>query len=824
MSNRSFRTAASVVSDTRFGSYESSFSIGSESLEIIDERAREAADVRKRKFLGDVIALPNLAQPQSTEMQRLSAKITWNAHRDLEKYILEWRSRRTGKRQPSSTRLRKILHSAKSYKKADAIAQIIAQWASYGSEDIKPDLGDVLCVMFSAFATFVNIYLEQHNTYAYRTGVQTRNTRRAANLSATVPRLLRTMCKTYPFPCGVKGKLRAKNALCLCHPNPEKEEKFEHAHAEIAAFAGIRYSFSELDKALDRILLYSRHLFTSRPNRRFAWGLAGCVTKMHACLMLHDAVLVSPAMDVATSTGRRELIKLLVNFALCDEVQLGFDPTIRVDPKLDAYIIDCFDDSKSWCAPPQQYRVTGILSQSLSVYGRHTRCYLAVPHNEVEDSDDDSPGSGSSRSSGSGNSSSDSDSSSSSDNDDSKSSCGSTVNNIGEVVIKDSWNVTRLPLLEDDRSEIRLMRTITEKLESESVNVDFLYPKMLVGGHVRVKINGIPRIDSTDLILKLLGIDHDDRNWRGDYMCSDFHYSYTSSNTTYDLRQLPLRAHRRMVLTPVAEHICTLKDEKEAVVVFADAMRCHSAIYKHCNIIHRYISMNNIMVVRDGSGGPPRGLLIDFDCGVESDAAVAEFEPEHIGTTPFMSINALSKKNASRTPLDDWESLLYLVCWIASSDYYFTEPSQGSENSSLRNSEGKVTKPIFLWNKGSTEDVAREKRWHMEYMESFTSNILCYFRKQNKNLYDLAVDLYKALFMHKDCCESFEYLDFESGASGKLRKSVTYPLENRAGHEKAIVEDLERVMATHREKIYNLYKSADIGPETVTKDNAELLE
>ncbi|KAI9502041.1 hypothetical protein BX070DRAFT_193924, partial [Coemansia spiralis] len=76
--------------------------------------------------------------------------------------------------------------------------------------------------------------------------------------------------------------------------------------------------------------------------------------------------------------------------------------------------------------------------------------------------------------------------------------------------------------------------------------------------------------------------------------------------------QMPLRRlHRRMVTGPIGIPIQTLGTEQEVVTVLADAMQSHADILKLANVLHRDISLNNIMAVRVGC--ELRGMLIDFD-------------------------------------------------------------------------------------------------------------------------------------------------------------------------------------------------------------------
>ncbi|KAI8318644.1 hypothetical protein GQ54DRAFT_300074 [Martensiomyces pterosporus] len=85
----------------------------------------------------------------------------------------------------------------------------------------------------------------------------------------------------------------------------------------------------------------------------------------------------------------------------------------------------------------------------------------------------------------------------------------------------------------------------------------------------------------------------------------------------------------------------------------------------HCSeLLHRDISTSSILVVRSPLDSTVHGVLIDFDCAI-SVGVDHKAHPERTGTLPFMSVLNLEANWRERTELDDWESLLYLVCWLA---------------------------------------------------------------------------------------------------------------------------------------------------------------
>ncbi|KAJ2524967.1 hypothetical protein GGI11_000418 [Coemansia sp. RSA 2049] len=233
-----------------------------------------------------------------------------------------------------------------------------------------------------------------------------------------------------------------------------------------------------------------------------------------------------------------------------------------------------------------------------------------------------------------------------------------------EVVIKDAWPPAESPVLEDPRSEIVLLRKIRSEFEANPPSPQHIYPKLVVGGHIKLaRDEGTQEIDTTDAIFQSMGVERLNPP-PGNGEMEALHW-----------RCQPLRAHRRIVMSPVGHSVKTVRNEKELIVVLAEAMRCHSSILGRCGILHRDISTNNILVVRPGghstsadadasvfgrpSSSPlPRGLLIDFDFAIEVGISERTARPERSGTLPYMSIANLLNLGADRTALDDWESAL----------------------------------------------------------------------------------------------------------------------------------------------------------------------
>ncbi|KAJ2081024.1 hypothetical protein H4R24_002639 [Coemansia sp. RSA 988] len=81
----------------------------------------------------------------------------------------------------------------------------------------------------------------------------------------------------------------------------------------------------------------------------------------------------------------------------------------------------------------------------------------------------------------------------------------------------------------------------------------------------------------------------------------------------------------------------------ELIAVAYDAMVARTAILKRCGI---------------------GGILIGFDNPIRTGDVTGPHCPDRTCTLPYMGISNLEKSIVKCTALDDWESLIYLLCWL----------------------------------------------------------------------------------------------------------------------------------------------------------------
>ncbi|KAJ1747052.1 hypothetical protein LPJ79_005525 [Coemansia sp. RSA 1821] len=482
--------------------------------------------------------------------------------------------------------------------------------------------------------------------------------------------------------------------------------------------------------------------------------------------MIHDKVLVSPAMDIRKAEGRKQFISLLVYWSMCPQERLGYDPTIRrcepgelqsmtgdsVQDEMDsiAYEIDCYDDKEcQW----HTYVSVRTIAGASRCMGRHTRTIIARRKHEAGASAISTP-------------------------------AGASVD-AQEVVIKDAWARTSADADKDDtRNEIELLRIVRNTFAWDE---SMVYSKLEAGGTVQLKRDGVYVDDTTAAVLDMLGSD------------------------AREQLDIPYRVHRRIVTSPVGHDIKTVKNEEELIIVLAEAMHCHNRILNECGILHRDISTGNILVVRsDSAPSGVHGLLIDLDSAIQTDANL-KAPAERSGTPVFMSIANVEDLTEDRTALDDWESLLYVICWLATFGIKSSNRIAVIENSEY---------PITSWSAGTATAIALAKRTHMDNIKSLGNNITNKFQGRYKLLKNLAANLHKALFLNEGCLGALRSLstsnedttkpnagdsdisdsddsDEDTESSGEEEAAASYdldPLVERCKYMDSIVDKLLGIM------------------------------
>ncbi|KAJ1718320.1 hypothetical protein LPJ53_006577, partial [Coemansia erecta] len=362
-----------------------------------------------------------------------------------------------------------------------------------------------------------------------------------------------------------------------------------------------------------QLFKYNREVYQKQPDRRSIWGATLCESIVRVSYFGHDYVLSSAGMDLLTASGRRSFVEYLVNWSFCERHCLGYDPTIEWMSKQQCWRISAPRLSKGKRGKSvyttQNYYAKKIVISAEHMFGRLTRCLVARkdPPKKEEDLKPEN--------------------------------CDS--------FIKDAWVESTVEAANDTRDEIAHLAAISDALKDNPL-VDGMYPTIVAGGRVQFSRSksGVEE-DTTASVLR------------------DLYPVLTNKDRPITEHTIPFRVHKRIVTEPVAIPMRHLESGYEVIIVIADAMRCHGAIVDGPGILHRDMSMGNIMFSRNHDGTGPKGILIDFDHAINIDNVSDIGHKERTGTGPFMSVNNLEKNDNPRTRLDDCESVLYILCWIA---------------------------------------------------------------------------------------------------------------------------------------------------------------
>ncbi|KAJ2076767.1 hypothetical protein GGI16_008289 [Coemansia sp. S142-1] len=254
---------------------------------------------------------------------------------------------------------------------------------------------------------------------------------------------------------------------------------------------------------------------------------------------------------------------------------------------------------------------------------------------------------------------------------------------------------------------------------------------------------------------------------------------------------------KRTVTKWAGNMISEADNQSQVVVAVADAMAALNAAYEKCKILHGNISNQAILLQQTVDG--IKGVLAEFDYASYAGADADE-SPELM---LFQSIRGLDNPRAVRTLLDVLESLLYLVCWLGTFGV-----NQADREAYIAGLPKDPDLPIKNWNKGDAIDIADAKRLHMTTESTFLTNIVSRMREDSP-LRPLALDMYRALFLHPGCrgvtlVSNDEFAAMEDGDIRTALQSVPIidgardPLVLRHAFMAAIITKLLEVLARQR--------------------------
>ncbi|KAJ2550956.1 hypothetical protein EV175_003868 [Coemansia sp. RSA 1933] len=674
----------------------SHFSTNKEALKKLRKRA--AADQRKAHLV-NCDAVVDCAKPTSLAASNAADKLAESIHRALESELLL--AARGGRDTSVETRSSTAAISSRE----KVWFRKFHTWLRGCLPKGKRPEADI-ATAYNALVRYIAIGVEKAMA--------------SASTSSAKPKRVLIPCNVDKKPSDSDEDIRVDVAF-VARDNTGSMERLERAgFCNTLILTEIKAHVKLQNDAYDQLFQYTRQLYATQHNRRFAWGLTLCDTVAHVVLFTNDHAIASANMDFRTEVGRKEFVQMMVNFSFCNLERLGYDDSIRWVESAKCWEIDCpaFSDETGASATINKYYSKGpskLVADRL--FGRHTRGFLASSDPRSADSPD--------------------------------------------TFIKDAWTYSK-GTAGDPRDEVAMLRDIDSALSKEEY-ADLLHVKFQSGGIVKLG-------QKNDDTRAMLGSAYDDIIHavcmkENDTLAVKLESLDVGSNSTTvghtdqstDDPAFP-RTHKRISTSPVGRSIFSLSSPYELIVVLVDAMRTHAAILKECSILHRDLSTNNILAV--GSGRSVRGLLIDFDCALRLDRVASDEwkrRPERTGTLPFMSMGNLAKSDVPRSELDDWESVLYILCWMGINGANEEERDvRYQQYRQLVKDDSTYESPLERWETGSFLQVAKAKKADLVDVSRFRENVLDHFidGEGYEVLKYLAEALHRAIFFNSELSDN----------------------------------------------------------------------
>ncbi|KAA8893569.1 hypothetical protein FN846DRAFT_913884 [Sphaerosporella brunnea] len=382
------------------------------------------------------------------------------------------------------------------------------------------------------------------------------------------------------------------------------------------------------DRTFIQLANYMRELFGTQPQRCWAFGFTLCVSLMRIFRFDRSGAVGSTAIDIHEQPSR--FLGAMKFFLTPDAEAIGFDPTIRWNPRytvgwnsLDTVVDVVYDPTVHFVnrslpkplpepfivADNQKYRICpSFIVRRYAIATRGTVCWRARPF----DQPDGSP---------------------------------------WVYVIKDQWRAAERDQEGDFLARIAPGAVgLPDYIWHTDVRSGPTGSVMDVAGHVRK------------------GFDHgaQDRGRTSIRPLTD-----TSRNlyhTTADCIRLQNRVKTRLIMSPLGYPLLSFTSYRHLLLALRDAVLGHRHMYMERNIVHRDVSLNNILLhPQQGTAATfPYGFLIDFDFAIDRARQEPSGADFITGTFRYMSIDVLTgQMSQPHSPIQDLESFYYVLLDIA---------------------------------------------------------------------------------------------------------------------------------------------------------------
>ncbi|KAM7182691.1 hypothetical protein V8F33_014103 [Rhypophila sp. PSN 637] len=365
---------------------------------------------------------------------------------------------------------------------------------------------------------------------------------------------------------------------------------------------------------------YAREVLAAQDTRRFVLGFTICGSLMRLWVFDRLGGIASEQFDV-NEDGLR-LVSTILGFLWMSEEELGFDPTIMTAG--DQRFIEIERNGTT-----ERLIIDKVMRRARCIVGRATTCWKA--HRE------DDPRT--------------------------------------QFVIKDSWQYVE----RDEEGEL-----LHEATSKGVINVarHYYHQAVLVRGNNDVQNDVRRGLDITqasnykpERSIVSPGADTSGpRKGRSSSKAGQKRSSgqtgarlppskrsCSESPTKTDRSALPNRVHRRVILRDYGKPIYEASSPSALLAALEGCIKGHESLHK-AGILHRDISINNLMINEDNGNPSWPSFLIDLDLAIKEQRLGASGAKGKTGTRAFMAIGALLGEQHSF--MHDLESFFWVLFWI----------------------------------------------------------------------------------------------------------------------------------------------------------------
>jgi serine/threonine protein kinase len=160
--------------------------------------------------------------------------------------------------------------------------------------------------------------------------------------------------------------------------------------------------------------------------------------------------------------------------------------------------------------------------------------------------------------------------------------------------------------------------------------------------------------------------------------------------------------HRRVILRDYGTPIYKASSRTSLLAAFDGCIEGHESLHK-AGILHRDISINNLLINEDVNNPSWPFLLIDLDLAIKEERKGASGAKGKTGTRAFMAIGALLGEQHSF--MHDLESFFWVLFWIC-------VHCEGPD-------EYRTATRFEKWNYIDTEELAEQKKGQVSHEGDF---------------------------------------------------------------------------------------------------------